>query len=87
MTTTAFADWLHAQMQCRRWTINRTAQLCNVSTSTVTTWLYRGIVPSERAMRAIAWAFDVSELEVFCVIRGVGPVELRAELARQEGGG
>jgi transcriptional regulator with XRE-family HTH domain len=79
-----FALWLRARMTERHWSYSRTGQLCNVSANTVSDWLMGQHRPHLNSIRVIAWAFGVSELEVYCAIAGVTDDHLRAELARRQ---
>jgi transcriptional regulator with XRE-family HTH domain len=82
---TAFAVWLRAHMEERHWSRSKTASLCHVDGITLAHWLTGLNLPSFGNIRKVAWAFDVSELEVYCLVRGVSDDELRAELARRGG--
>jgi transcriptional regulator with XRE-family HTH domain len=86
--STGFPGWLQAKMAERGWNALRLAHEIDVVPSLVSRWMSATQIPSVESLKAIAQAFQISEIEAMTAAGYLSPDEVsddprRLELLRQ----
>jgi transcriptional regulator with XRE-family HTH domain len=79
-----FPGWLQAKMKAKGWNALRLAHEIDVVPSLVSRWMSATQIPSVESLKAIAQAFQISEIEAMTAAGYLSPAEVSDDPRRLE---
>jgi transcriptional regulator with XRE-family HTH domain len=79
-----FPGWLQAKMKAKGWNALRLAHEIDVVPSLVSRWMSATQIPSVESLKAIAQAFQISEVEAMTAAGYLSPAEVSDDPRRLE---